>query len=373
MLLLANTFEKVVFVGVFGDEVFWVNNSGIAFCNGLRLVFDGVKLKDSEKIGKILRVGEYICVLETKGRLIAIIHYKTKQQVIDANLLYSDQYFCWGKYLYNNRLLLRKKSQTGNSLLAYDPLNNSFENVLLDVAKYARYDFYDNQTLLYVRKETIVNGRQVDGLSGISFQDGQEEWLFDDLRDLGGNSVVGEMHENVIHVWGIVNGLLWIYLAHGRIVGLEPNTGVCKKSIEVNDIDLSCFDSSETEFKGAHGYTPIFIEKESKVIFLYSTIYFEIDLTLDKPLRVCYNVSKNFKEKGLICGGHVSANARYVFFNESMSGTIGVFDRKEKIIVWVGQLEYYYAHAGSVRQLLAAEDYLYIHDSNRNLLVFALS
>lgn len=54
MLFLVNTFEKIVFVGFFGDEVFWVNSSGIAFCNGLNLVFDGIKLKDGEKIGKIL-------------------------------------------------------------------------------------------------------------------------------------------------------------------------------------------------------------------------------------------------------------------------------------------------------------------------------
>lgn len=155
-------------------------------------------------------------------------------------------------------------------------------------------------------------------------------------------------------------------------MGLNPFTGECKKSIEVDDVDLTYFYNAESEFRSAAGYNAIFIENEFKVISLYESIYFEIDLSAEKLMRVCYNVKQAFKDKGLDGVGHRCINSRYVFFNETGTGTLGAFDRQAKKVVWVDKLKNYKSDAGSVRELKATENQLYVHDNKQNLFVFDL-
>ena len=215
--------------------------------------------------------------------------------------------------------------------------------------------------------------RRIDFLIAYDTSSGVEKWRYSNFREYKA-LLSGEIKtESVDSIFAVVGDSLWLLLNTGRIVGLNPVTGECKKSIEVDDVDLTYFDNAESEFRSAAGYNAIFIENEAKVISLYESIYFEIDLTADKPARVCYNVKQSFKDKDLDSVGHRCINSRYVFFNETGKGTLGAFDRQTKKVVWVDKLKNHKPDAGAVRELKATEDQLYVHDNKQNLFVFDLT
>jgi hypothetical protein len=200
-----------------------------------------------------------------------------------------------------------------------------------------------------------------------------EIWRYDNLRQYK-ELLSGEIKtESVRSMLALVGETLWVLLDTGRIVGLDPMTGECKKNIEIDDVDLTHFENAETDFINARGIGSAYVSGEEKVLYLSSNVYFEIDLTADKPTRVCYNVKQTFKDRDVTGGGHQCVNSRYVFFNESMIGTIGAFDRQTKKVVWVDKLKNHKPDAGAVRELKATEKQLYVHDNKQNLFVFDLT
>jgi hypothetical protein len=215
--------------------------------------------------------------------------------------------------------------------------------------------------------------RRVDYLVGYSTQTGMQIWRYDCFREYQAR-LSGEIKtESVRSILALVGEILWVLLDTGRIVGLDPMTGECKKSIEIDHVDLTHFENAETDFINARGIGSAYVSGEEKVIYLSSNIYFEIDLTAEKPTRVCYNVKQTFKDSDVTGGGHQCVNDRYVFFNESMIGTIGAFDRQTKKVVWVDKLKNHKPDAGAVRELKATESQLYVHDNKQNLFVFDLT
>lgn len=265
----------------------------------------------------------------------------------------------------SSRILVFRRFGREKKVSIFDFRDFSFVDV-----SYQGRDGYSEYNLVIDR---VWNGEtKNDFLIAYDTLLGVEKWRYEDLPEYKAK-LSGEIKtESVQKILALICEALWVLLDTGRIVGLDPATGKCKRNIEINDIDLTYFENAESEFRSAAGYNAIFLEKESKVISLYSSIYFEIDLTAEKPVRVCYNVKQTFKDNEVTGGGHQCVNSRYVFFNESMIGTIGAFDRQTKKVVWVDKLKNYKPDAGAVRELKATENQLYVHDNKQNLFVFDL-
>lgn len=206
--------------------------------------------------------------------------------------------------------------------------------------------------------------RAVDPISG------EEAWRFDDFFNLGIDNIGKEKIEEVDQIFGTANDFLWVKLRYGRIIGLDPLTGKCIKSITPTDVDITDFEQTGGEFDGPPWNSPIFLEEESRLVSLSYSRYAEIDLKAEKPVWICFDVKQEFDDKGLYAGGRKTSHQHYIYFSESMSGVLGVFDRSSKKIIWSEDLKSHNPEAGMVFEIKATDKHLYVQDNNQNLYVY---
>jgi len=266
----------------------------------------------------------------------------------------------------DSRILLSRRVEGEKRVCILNLKDFSFVDVLYK----GNYGYPEYK--LIVDRVPDGDGR-IDFLIAYDTLTGLEKWRYADLREY--KAVLSDeiKTESVRSILALVGETLWVLLDTGRIVGLDPATGESKKNIEIDTVDLTHFENAETEFINARGIGATYVSGEEKVIYLSSNIYFEIDLTADNPTRICYNVKQTFKDSDVTGGGHQCVNSRYVFFNESMIGTLGAFDRQTKKVVWVDKLINHKPDAGAVRELKATETQLYVHDNKQSLFVFDLT
>jgi hypothetical protein len=324
---------------------------------------DVCRLSLVEKRYSLKFFGDFLFVYDSFGQLY-IFDFRCRCVVFNNDI--SSEKINVGNFFNmnsGNRVRMSKKTSGEEKYGFFNMADFSFTPVPV------RFDFAFGE-LLY-RQQVISNDKTV--VTVFDKNSGKLVWQYDDFREYK-TLLSGEIKtESVRSMLALVGETLWVLLDTGRIVGLDPVTGECKQSIEIDDVDLTHFENAETDFINARGIGSAYVSGEEKVIYLSSNVYFEIDLTADKPTRVCYNVKQTFKDRDVTGGGHQCVNSRYVFFNESMIGTIGAFDRQTKKVVWVDKLKNHKPDAGAVRELKATEDQLYVHDNKQNLFVFDLT
>lgn len=99
-----------------------------------------------------------------------------------------------------------------------------------------------------------VRERKTDFLIDYDTLTGLEKWRYADLREYKA-LLSGEIKtESVRKILALVGETQWVLLCAGRIVGLDPAIGECKKNIEIDNVDLTHFENAETEFRSAAGY-----------------------------------------------------------------------------------------------------------------------
>jgi hypothetical protein len=229
------------------------------------------------------------------------------------------------------------------------------------------YDAFAGSKYYVARKKA---GGNLWGVIALEPSTGEEVWRFDDFLNLGADNFGQEKIEEVDQILGVANGLLWLKIRFGRILGLDPLTGKCIKAITPGDVDITDFERSEGEFDGPPWNSPLFLGEESKIVSLSYSRYAEIDLTAEKPVWICFDVKQEFDKNGLYSGGHKTTHQHYVYFSESMSGVLGAFDRSSKKIGWHDDLKKHNEGAGMAFEIKATDSGLYVQDNKQNLYVY---
>ena len=358
MLKLNSVYETAGFVASESHSCFLLSDGTLSI-NGT--LYD--KLKVEVKRASLWLIGHFL-LIDNKFGSVCIFDLSINK-VLFSNDIHSEELYLGNflRFISFDEVKVMKIVGGETKYGVLDLRKFSFKEISVDFEISYRDFFY--------RKEIVSNEKTV--VKAFDNNLGECVWQYDDFREYK-TLLSGEVKtESVRSMLALVGETLWVLLDTGRIVGLDPMTGECKKNIEIDDVDLTHFENAETDFINARGIGSAYVSGEEKVLYLSSNVYFEIDLTADKPTRVCYNVKQTFKDRDVTGGGHQCVNSRYVFFNESMIGTIGAFDRQTKKVVWVDKLKNHKPDAGAVRELKATEKQLYVHDNKQNLFVFDLT
>lgn len=233
----------------------------------------------------------------------------------------------------------------------------------------ADFEFQNYYNNLLFSKFSI--GSEVEAIRAYDKTSEVEIWQYSDFHEYYDDQPFGgKKTESVYEIFGVAEGLLWIQLAGGRVIGLSPETGECIKSI-----DDSVFDATDYELKGITFSSPktwgtMFVQEESKIVLLPYGEYAEIDLKSESPIIVCYATQQLFKDAGIDCSGRMITHGNMIYFCDGMSAKVGAFDRDKKELVWHDNLKNYHEKAGMPAKIMATDSHLYFQDNNNNLFVF---
>jgi len=211
--------------------------------------------------------------------------------------------------------------------------------------------------------------RRIDFLITYDTATGTEKWRYDDFHEYE-NNIREKKVESVHEIFGVAEGLLWVQLTGGRVIGLSPERGECIKSIDDSVFDATDYELKGLAFSGPKTLGTKFLQEESKIVLLPYGEYAEIDLKSERPVMVCYATKQSFKDAGVDCSGSMIVHGNMIYFCDVMSTKVGAFDRDKKELVWHDNLKNYHAKAGMPAKIMATDSHLYFQDNNNNLFVF---
>lgn len=164
---------------------------------------------------------------------------------------------------------------------------------------------------------------------------------------------------------GIHNGVLWIWLSSGELIGLDEKTGELTKRIRSGGSK----DNPEFKFGGA-----MQIDADtSSLIGLWSKYYIEINLN-DPNLSVKYtDLSESLEAISMSISYRSHAfpyDTKSIYFCDDRQGKIGVFDRGKKEIVWSYELDMRRDGIAQILEMKYADNKWYILDRNNTLHIF---
>lgn len=210
------------------------------------------------------------------------------------------------------------------------------------------------------------------GIAALDLNSGNEIWRYEDLRDLGVDQFNREVVEEFGHILGVVEGRLWLSIKPERILALNLKTG--KVELEhystVSGKSSKGDQSKEAYLVAAVEYYS-FIEEEKKLIFFSDRVYCEFDMTAKQPKWVVHDVSETFAEFGLdSVGVHVLVRKHLIYFHQSATSKIAVFDRNTRKILWSTHLKPLHPDAAGLNKLGATDTHLYALDRYQHLFIF---
>jgi outer membrane protein assembly factor BamB len=211
--------------------------------------------------------------------------------------------------------------------------------------------------------------RKISFLIAFDTATGTEKWRYDDFHEYE-NNIREKKVESVHEIFGVAEGLLWVQLTGGRVIGISPERGECIKNIDDSVFDATDYELKGLAFSGPKTLGTKFLQEESKIVLLPYGEYAEIDLKSERPVMVCYATKQSFKDAGVDCSGSMIVHGNMIYFCDVMSTKVGAFDRDKKELVWHDNLKNYHEKAGMPAKIMATDNHLYFQDNNNNLFVF---
>jgi hypothetical protein len=354
---------------VFDKILFWLENDGKLFIydNQIKIIDipeEYQAIEDGQQPSRLVYQQPYLYLTDNRGFIFSVIKNDKSIDILDFSRFRKSGINASRKPNFDQFHTLTQVNGENRRYVSLD-----FDSMTVTERFYPRESYEAFAGSRYYISRLKVGGG-LWAVIALAPSTGEEAWRFDDFLNLGIDNFGKEKIEEVDQIFGVANDLLWVKLQYGRIIGLDPLTGKCIKSISPIDVDITDFERNGGEFDGPPWNSPIFLKEESRIVSLSYSRYAEIDLTAEKPVWICFDVKQEFDDKELYAGGHKTSYQHYIYFSESMSGVLGIFDRSSKKIIWSDDLKNHNPEAGMVLEIKATDTHLCVQDNRQNLYVF---
>lgn len=328
------------------------------------------------KDGKIPRIAklnlaEFITNPKYPGDIFVIQHLLLWQDMFGKSLIYDldDSSLIFANRLQvctfrridlisRGLLVADRRLDDKNQLCLFRIKNNFFEPIDYNISAAVN----DGESMLDFDNNSL-NVSRVDIL-------GQAIWKFHatgkyfDSRRMEQETVL----KNII---GLYNGILWISLSSGELIGLDQSTGILKHNIGFKE---SLIPSFPYEIKEGD-YLP-FGDKiqldniKGEIIGLRGNHFSNVDLKQATPKREYFDISQSMKIHKIQADYRnptFPIDEDFIYFCDDRQGKIGVFDRKRQEVVWSYELEIEKIGIAQILEMKYANNRWYVLDRNDTL------
>ncbi len=254
--------------------------------------------------------------------------------------------------IHKNLIVANRRINGQKELCFYDINNRSFEPVNREI----QVSIDGGELMLNIDKES-------ETLASIDLE-GKEHWSFSvsgKYVDIRGD----EKQTTYMGALGTYNGILWVWLSSGELIGLDEKTGELVKKIGLETSN----DTQEFKFGGAMQIDA----NTALLIGLWSKYYIEVDLN-DVSLPVKYTDLSESLESASMSISYRSHtfpfDSKSIYFCDDRQGKIGVFDRDKKEVIWSYELDMERDGIAQILEMKYANNRWYVLDRNDTLHIF---
>lgn len=255
----------------------------------------------------------------------------------------------------NGFLVASKKVNGIKSLFLYDLKKGVFKPFNVKLSLKAR-SIEDGESILDINKAS-TELKKYD-------LEGKEHWSFSvsgKYVDIRGD----EKQTIYMGALGLHDGVLWVWLSSGELIGLDEMSGELVKKIGIETTN------NEQEFK--FGGAMQIDTDTSSLIGLWSKYYIEVNLN-DPSLSVKYTDLMESLESASMSISYRSHtfpyDAKSIYFCDDRQGKIGVFDRNKKEVVWSYELDMDRDGIAQILEMKYVDNRWYVLDRNDTLHIF---
>jgi outer membrane protein assembly factor BamB len=203
----------------------------------------------------------------------------------------------------------------------------------------------------------------------VNFDTGVPLWHFS-LGEIGRwySETDGQWKEGAIeHFVGVANGILWVNVVHGTILGIDANTGELKHSLTTPHKVVGNASQPHHQYpQGRLNYD----EKRNILFGFHYDVFSEIDLNEPEPQLTFYIIEECSKQQAFSPNvDRYCYDEHYFYYLDAFNGKIGIIDRTTKKLIWV----YSFSEAstsGILMKIEVSENYLFVLDSGGTLHIF---
>lgn len=197
------------------------------------------------------------------------------------------------------------------------------------------------------------------------------------------NNLGEEIAAEILRIIGVYEGVLWVVLNSGHLIGLSETTG--ELVAELSDIQFINFKPTQSELISHYINEKqninefgkyLQLDAEKGVLFgLYSKFYYEIDLNATPKNLQIYDISDTCDEFQItpkMPGYEKAWEGDEIFFGQidTQANTVGIFNRKQKEITWAARVGQVVDWRPIVQKIDYAAGRLYVLDGENTLHVF---
>lgn len=335
-------------------------------------IFDNelVYLSDECKIPYLSNIDVDNLVTDKKypGNIFIISNFLVWQDMYGKSLIYDlssevilfknskgDEVYTFRRLdiIHKNLIIANRRINGQKELCFFDTNSRSFEPINREI----QVSIDGGELMLNIDKESKT-------LASINLE-GKEHWSFSvsgKYVDIRGD----EKQTIYMGTLGLHNGVLWVWLSSGELIGLDKRTGELVKKIGLETTN------NEQEFK--FGGAMQIDTDTSSLIGLWGKYYIEVNLN-DSSLSFKYtDLSESLESKSMSInhrGNSFPFDAESIYFYDNdYLGKIGVFDRDKKEVVWSYELDMKRDGIAQILEMKYANNRWYVLDRNDTLHIF---
>lgn len=333
------------------------------------LIFENnlIYLSDECKISYLPNIDIENLVTDKKypGDIFIISHFLVWQDMYGKSLIYDlrskailfknskgDEIYTFRRLdLINKSLIVTNRRINGQKEACFFNINSKdFEPINREIQVSV------GELMLNIDKESTT-------LTSVNLE-GKELWSF----SVSGKhtDIRGDGHSTTyMGTLGTYNGILWVWLSSGGLIGLDEKTGEFVKNIRLETSN----DNQEFKFGGAMQIDA----NTASLIGLWSKYYIEVNLN-DPSLPIKYTDLTESLECASISVSYRSHafpyDAQFVYFCDDRQGKIGVFGREKKEVIWSYELDMKRDGIAQILEMKYANNRWYVLDRNDTLHIF---
>lgn len=248
-------------------------------------------------------------------------------------------------------------------------------NTSIEISIGGTNQYFDNRIFYPIvsprRKKSLKEGQSTYeiGMSALKCKNvrtGDTLWIFDlpERFKTYIDHIEKYLIDKINEIICCYEGIIWIKLAGGQLLGLDLQTGELEHEIgrlhRVND-PLPQHDSFFT--------ANMYMEEEAKIVSISTHAYTEFDLNTNKHYIYPIEFPAGYEDE------HIdrceSIDERYLYFTRGwIHSLFGVYDRKEKKIAFIDRFTNDKGEPAGVKSFQANQDYFYILERNGPLYIY---
>lgn len=338
---------------------FWINNKALYYNNedGFYLLnkLKTIKIYDKPDGNRVLFYRNELVILNSLNKVVYSSSFFENLQII-KDVRISD--------ILEDYIVFYDKKPTVTYTIYNLKNNTSF------VFHKNYFEYYLNKIFYTTIEKKVISLKKINILWSFNLSNN-----FNFYRRSNYENAPDEYYEaEIIRIIGEYEGVLWLVLNNGRLLGLDTQTGNLKHDL----LKPLNFVGEEKRYFEVSLFSDI--DKDKGILFGIShTHYFEIDLKNPEESYYYYDISETCKQNQIEAdypsydlvwhGNEIFIGQNQLHYDKYPCG-VGIFDRATKQITWTSQLLEEKIIFKGIKKIDYSENRLYVLDMEGNLYVF---